>query len=100
MQDIVETFSSLGVPEVVATRWQIDSEATVPFMNSVYQNLKQGRSVAWALTAARKIQSSNSLYGNPYYWGAYYVTGREKTRLTKEFYAGLQDQAQGKEKNF
>lgn len=90
LQDIVETLSSLGVPEVVATRWQIDSEATVPFMESFYQSLKKGGSVAGALTAARRLQSSQSNYGKPYYWGAYYVTGREVTRFTGESDGRLQ----------
>jgi CHAT domain-containing protein len=76
-QDIVETLGSLGVPEVVATRWQIDSEAAVPFMDAFYTSLQRGTSVAMALTSARGVLSKRHLYGNPYYWGAYYVTGRE-----------------------
>jgi CHAT domain-containing protein len=100
LQDIVETLGSLGVPEVVATRWQIDSEAAVPFMDSFYSSLSQGNSVAVALTSARRVQSGKSLYANPYYWGAYYVTGRETTDLTGEFHAGLENTVQGKEKHF
>ncbi len=30
-----------------------------------------------ALTSARRVESGKSLYANPYYWGAYYATGRE-----------------------
>jgi len=100
LQDIVETLSSLGVPEVVATRWQIDSEAAVPFMNSFYQSLEQGSSVAWALTAARRVQSRHSPYSGPYYWGPYYVTGREKTQLAGEFRARLENKVQGKKEIF
>jgi tetratricopeptide (TPR) repeat protein len=105
LQDIVETLGSLGVPEVVATRWQIDSEAAVPFMDSFYTSLSRGTSVAEALTSARRVQSEKSLYKNPYYWAAYYVTGRETTRLTGEFNgnvqrAGLEGTAQTKEKYF
>jgi CHAT domain-containing protein len=77
LQDIVETFSSLGVPEVVATRWQVDSEASVPFMDAFYRKLSEINSVTQALTYARRIQSDNYLYRNPYYWGAYYVTGMQ-----------------------
>jgi len=104
LQDIVETLSSLGVPEVVATRWQISSEAAVPFMDSMYRNLKQGGSVAAALTAARKLQSKDSSYSNPYYWGAYYVTGRESiqgpTHKTGELHASVEDKIQGKKDHF
>jgi CHAT domain-containing protein len=84
LQDIVETLRSLGVPEVVATRWQIDSEASVPFMNSFYESLQHGSSVAAALTAARRVQSGRPSYASPYYWGAYYVSGMEAMRFTGE----------------
>jgi CHAT domain-containing protein len=77
LQDIVETLGDLGVPEVVATRWQIDSEAAVPFINAFYQSLATGNSVPMALTSARRVQFSESAYKNPYYWGAYYATGRK-----------------------
>jgi CHAT domain-containing protein len=93
-QDIVETLSSLGVPEIVATRWQIDSETAVPFIDTLYQNLQQGESVAQALTAARRVQSHHSLTRNPYYWGAYYVTGRENTRFTGVLYASRESQGE------
>jgi CHAT domain-containing protein len=89
LQDIVETLGDLGVPEVVATRWQIDSEAAVPFMDSFYQSLATGKSVAVALTSARGVQFSRSLYKNPYYWGAYYVTGGETTLIQKESHARI-----------
>jgi CHAT domain-containing protein len=89
LQDIVETLGDMGVPEVVATRWQIDSEAAVPFMDSFYQSLATGKSVAVALTSARGVQFSRSLYRNPYYWGAYYVTGGETTPVPKESHARI-----------
>jgi tetratricopeptide (TPR) repeat protein len=77
LQSMVETLGSLGVPEVVATRWQIDSEASVPLIDTFYAGLAKGETAAMALTSARRVQFSNSSYRNPYYWGAYYVTGRE-----------------------
>jgi tetratricopeptide (TPR) repeat protein len=84
LQDIVETLGSLGVPAVVATRWQIDSEAAVPFMDSFYGSLAKGNNVALALTSARRVQSLHSLYRNPYYWGAYYVTESVNSRSAEE----------------
>ena len=90
LQDIVETLGSLGVPEVVATRWQIDSEAAVPFMDVFYTSLEQGTSVAMALTSARSVLSRQTLYRNPYYWGAYYVSGREVMHSGGERHARIQ----------
>jgi len=89
LQDIVETLGALGVPQVVATRWQIDSQAAVPFMNAFYQELATGKSVAMALSLARRVQFGESVYRNPYYWGAYYVTGRDNSHLKKELHARL-----------
>jgi len=100
LQDIIETLGSQGVPEIVATRWRIDSTAAIPFMDAFYQSLAQGTSVAVALTSARRVESEKSLYASPYYWGAYYATGRETTRLMGEFHANIEKQAKGKEKHF
>jgi hypothetical protein len=77
LDSMVERLASLGVPEVVATRWQIDSEASVPLIDAFYGGLAQGDTPAMALASARRVQFGNSSYRNPYYWGAYYVTGRE-----------------------
>jgi len=87
MQDLVETMGALGVPEIVATRWQIDSEAAVPFMDAFYRALAKGESVPAALTAARKLQSGQPSYNKPYYWGAYYITGQELTGVTRRSHA-------------
>jgi len=87
MRDLVQTLSSLGVPEVVATRWPVDSEASVPFMKTFYNSLESGQDVAHALLAARQSQSNNSLYTNPFFWGAYYVTGRDPISVEEELHA-------------
>jgi len=78
-ESLVESFGALGVPEVVATRWQIDSEASVPMMEAFYRSLAKGETAAVALAEARRAQFASPSYKNPYYWGAYYVTGRETT---------------------
>ncbi len=84
LQNMVDTLSFLGVPQVVATRWQIDSEAAVPFVDSFYRNIAQGTTVAMALTSARRLQFSQSHFNHPYYWGAYYATGSEISQPRRE----------------
>lgn len=81
MGDIVDTLASLGVPEVVATRWQIDSAAAVPMMSAFYGGLSAGLSVPQALTAARQSLIRNARYRHPYYWAAYYASGVGTTDL-------------------
>jgi CHAT domain-containing protein len=83
LQDIVETLGSLGVPEVVATRWQINSEEAVPFMETFYRGIAQGDNVAVALTSARRVQFGQSPYNKPYYWAAYYLSCTEKVHPRK-----------------
>jgi CHAT domain-containing protein len=82
LEDIVHTLAAQGTREVVATSWQIDSQASVPFMNTFYQSLAQGSTVASALTAARRMQSKNFRYNGPYYWAGYYAASGE-SRVTK-----------------
>jgi CHAT domain-containing protein len=95
LQDMVQTLGALGVPEVVATRWQIDSSAAVPFMDTFYNNLRQGKSVPLALMSARRLQSGESTFKNPYYWGAYYVAGRETRNPSGELHAQFKETRQG-----
>jgi CHAT domain-containing protein len=86
MGDIVDTLASLGVPEVVATRWQIDSASAVPLMDVFYRGLANGLSVPSALTAARQSLVRDARYRHPYYWAAYYASGRGTTDLHEVFH--------------
>jgi CHAT domain-containing protein len=87
MGDIVDTLASLGVPDVVATRWQIDSESAVPMMDAFYGGLAGGLSVPQALTAARLSLSRDPRYRHPYYWAAYYASGQGNSDLRKVFHS-------------
>jgi CHAT domain-containing protein len=87
MGDIVATLASLGVPDVVATRWQIDSSAAVPMMDAFYSGLAQGLTVPQALTAARRSMVSNPRYRHPYYWAAWYASGSGTSDLSAIFHA-------------
>lgn len=79
--DIVDTLASLGVPQVVATRWRIDSASAVPMMTAFYGGLAKGLSVPQALTAARISLARDARYRHPYYWAAYYDSGVGSTDL-------------------
>ncbi len=81
MGDIVGTLAALGVPEVVATRWQIDSAAAVPIMDAFYGGLAEGLTVSQALTQARLTIRRDPTYRHPYYWAAYYASGAGRNDL-------------------
>ena len=86
MGDIVDTLASLGVPEVVATRWQIDSASAVPLMDVFYRGLANRLAVPQALTAARQSLARDVRYRHPYYWAAYYASGVGTTDLHEVFH--------------
>lgn len=88
MGDIVDTLASLGVPDVVATRWQIDSGSAVPMMDAFYGGLAKGLSVPQALTAARRTLIRDARYRHPYYWAAYYASGSGNSNLSQVFHGG------------
>jgi CHAT domain-containing protein len=88
MGDIVDTLASLGVPDVVATRWQIDSGSAVPMMDAFYDGLAKGLSVPQALTAARQSLIRDPRYRHPYYWAAWYASGDGESNLSQIFHAG------------
>jgi len=90
MGDIVDTLALLGVPDVVATRWQIDSGSAVPMMNAFYDGLAKGLSVPQALTAARQSLIRDPRYRHPYYWAAWYASGYGRSDLSQIFHAGRQ----------
>ncbi len=85
MGDIVDTLASLGVPQVVATRWQIDSASAVPMMDAFYGGLANGFNVPRALTRARQSLVRNPRYRHPYYWAAYYASGTGNADLSRVF---------------
>jgi tetratricopeptide (TPR) repeat protein len=87
MGDIVDTLASLGVPDVVATRWQIDSRSAVPMMDAFYGGLATGLSVPEALTIARQSLVRDPRYRHPYYWAAWYASGSGKSDLSQIFHA-------------
>ncbi|HTJ30737.1 MAG TPA: CHAT domain-containing protein, partial [Acidobacteriaceae bacterium] len=92
-RDLVKIFYSLGVPEVVATRWPVDSAASVSFMKAFYSRLESGQDVAHALQSARQSLFHGSTYGNSYFWGAYYATGQEEFPIEGERHAGVKDRS-------
>jgi CHAT domain-containing protein len=85
MGDIVATLASLGVPDVLATRWQIDSGSAVPMMSAFYSALSKGLTVPQALTAARQSIVRDPRYRHPYYWAAWYASGSGTANLSPIF---------------
>jgi CHAT domain-containing protein len=86
MGDIVDTLAYLGVPDVVATRWKIDSASAVPMMNSFYGGLARGLTVPQSLTLARQALIRDTRYSHPYYWATYYASGVGNSDVHEEIH--------------
>jgi CHAT domain-containing protein len=85
MGDIVDAMAALGVADVVATRWQIDSSAAVPMMDAFYGGLASGLTVPQALRGARQAMARDPHYRHPYYWAAWYASGTGTADLSPIF---------------
>jgi CHAT domain-containing protein len=71
---LVRGFLAAGVPAVIASHWNVDSETTSTLMIAFYQNLAQGRGVAQAMSGARaEVLKSRA---HPYYWAGFSLFGR------------------------
>lgn len=66
-------FIYAGAATVIASLWKVDDQATGLLMRSFYTHLKRGVSKAEALRMAQS--ETRRQYPNPYYWGAFVLTG-------------------------
>jgi CHAT domain-containing protein len=72
--NLVHSFLSAGVPSVVASRWNVDSESTGKLISSFYRHLNKNESVAQSMSSARKEMMT--VKEHPYYWASFNVSGR------------------------
>lgn len=70
-----QAFLRSGVPDVVASRWNVDSEATALLMNEFYKYLLSGSEVSASLHSAQLRLASQPRFSHPYYWAAFGVQG-------------------------
>ena len=65
-----------GVPELVASRWGVDSSATARLMREFYTELLVGKSVADSLRAAGASLREQNGTAHPFYWASFAAFGR------------------------
>jgi CHAT domain-containing protein len=65
---LVRSLLNAGVANVIATRWDVDSDATAKGMEQFYRSLKAGKTRSQALQAAREELRSHNEFAHPYYW--------------------------------
>jgi len=75
VDSLARVFLRAGVPNVVASRWSVDSEATRQFMELFYRNLLDGNSVAASVHQAQAALRSRPGTAHPYFWSAFSALG-------------------------
>ncbi len=73
-QNLVHSFLAAGVPRVVSSHWNVDSDSTSHLMISFYKHIMIDQTAAQAMFAARKDVLAKKAH--PYYWAGFSVTGR------------------------
>jgi CHAT domain-containing protein len=75
INSVARTLVASGVPQIVASRWNVDSVVTRDLMKEFYSRLMIGKTPTDALRdAVRRVRSLPG-YEHPYYWGAFAVFG-------------------------
>jgi CHAT domain-containing protein len=72
---MVTRLMTAHVPEVVASRWMVDSTATSLLMTKFYSELLAGVPVSQALESAMRSVRARSEFSHPYYWAGFSVFG-------------------------
>jgi CHAT domain-containing protein/tetratricopeptide (TPR) repeat protein len=73
---LARAFLSLGVPQVIASRWPIDSDATRHLVDVFYKQLLSGNSATEALRRAKQEVRKENGRSHPYYWAAFSIFGK------------------------
>jgi CHAT domain-containing protein len=73
---LVRGFLRAGVPQVIASRWQVDSHTTERTMTEFYKHIFQGQPSARALQQATSSLFTEESTSHPYYWAAFAAFGR------------------------
>ncbi len=76
--NLVGSFLSAGVAQVVASGWRVDSRTSASLMSQFYEKLSRGLPVAEALQAAMVGVQKERGKEHPYYWAPFTVYGRSK----------------------
>jgi CHAT domain-containing protein len=71
--DLPGAFLRAGAKDVLASRWDADSEATRMLMTSFYDELLKGNSPAFAFKEAQDELRSQRTFQHPYYWSAFCI---------------------------
>ena len=76
---IARAFLGAGARSVVASLWAIDDEATMEFMKSFYQHIRNGSSTSVSLNQAIKRLRKSSKFNEVKFWAPFVLIGDDVT---------------------
>jgi CHAT domain-containing protein len=68
---MARAFLLTGVPQVIASRWDVDTRAASALVAQFYRAVGEGASAEEALARSTKQLRSQSDFAHPYYWAAF-----------------------------
>jgi CHAT domain-containing protein len=68
------SFLAAGVPRVISSRWDVDSDSTADLMEGMVTKLGHKTPVATAMYSVQ--QDILKKEQHPYYWAGFYLAGR------------------------
>ena len=72
---IARAFLAAGARSVLVSLWKIDDEATMAFMKSFYQRLKEGETASVAVQQSMKSLRESEEYSEMRYWAPFQLIG-------------------------
>ena len=72
---IARAFLAAGARSVLVTLWAIDNEATMVFMKSFYQQLKEGKTASAAVQQSMKFLRESEQFYEMKYWAPFQLIG-------------------------
>ena len=72
---IARAFLAAGARSVLVSLWAIDDEATMVFMKSFYQHLKEGKTASAAVQESTKFLRESKDYSDMKYWAPFQLIG-------------------------
>ena len=72
---IARAFLAAGARSVLVAMWAIDDEATMMFMKSFYQRLKEGKTASAAVQQSMKFLRESEEYSEMRYWAPFQLIG-------------------------
>lgn len=77
---LARSFMYAGVPALVVSLWQVNDQSTAMVMRYFYENLREGKSKAVALQAAKQryLSEAQGIHAHPAFWSAFVQLGNSQ----------------------